>query len=1016
MNAPDSPLATLSPDSRRELESLLLQFDKEWSPQKLGTEAQKLPAGRVLRLATLVEMIKIDVARHWQRGNKVLLDSYLQTYPELGTPAALPADLVYAEFQARRKHNPKLDLTEYSKRFPRQFRQLQQWAGSCAVESASQAARGTNPAQRPPSTTVEQPATPVAGDLPEQFGRYRILKKLGQGGMGAVYLADDSELGRQVALKVPRIAADEGSEGLQRFLREAKAAATIDHPNICRVYDVGQIDGVRYVTMAYVDGKPLSQLIKDSKGLPQRPAAAVVRKLALALAEAHRHGVIHRDLKPSNVMINAKKEPVVMDFGLARVKNKEDVQLTKSGALLGTPAYMSPEQVRGDVAAMGPGCDIYSLGVILYEMVTGRIPFQGSVAEVMSRILTEEPEQPSTHRPDLEPGLEEICLKAMAKRVEDRYATMADFAEALTQFLKTEAAPGKALARAPKQAGKPVAGARAAKATAGAAAGGEGLATELLGKLVDRLEAADARASVHTPPRTRWWVPLFAAVVILLLIGGVIFVVTSGKLFNVNVENKNTVVVTLQNIPQVNDITVVFILDSKPVDREALKNPIPLAVGTHKLQMQRDGKVFETREFTVTMNDHNKPLPVPPADTAPERNVAQDTSPAKPETPAAPPAATEGWVQLFNGKDLSGWTIWPVGTTGWEVKDGVLTSSGPVSYLFSPNGWHRNFRIRFEARINEGGVGGMFFRSTFVPGSPYGYLGVVNSTANHSYGKTGSVYQAGGSSWHLGLRVDKNQVPADTWFTGEIIADGNRVQYLVNGQNMVDSVDDKKSYTEGFFSLYRLNRETTIQFRKVELQELPPPRPVVQPGKEAGWVQLFNHQDLKGWKAFPSGTAGWEVKDGLLVGSGPVNGLFTERGDYQNFHFRVEARINDHGDAAQMFRSEFGPGTPNGYALYINSTGDGDKMGTLYRIGGSSYHPGGATRVREAPIKPDTWFVQEIIADGNHLVVKLNGETITDVVHQQDFYTKGHLALHKWKPNTVVAFRHVEIKELPPTK
>ncbi len=260
--------------------------------------------------------------------------------------------------------------------------------------------------------------------------------------------------------------------------------------------------------------------------------------------------------------------------------------------------------------------------------------------------------------------------------------------------------------------------------------------------------------------------------------------------------------------------------------------------------------------------------------------------------------------------------------------------------------------------------------------------------------------------------MEKNRIPADTWFTGEIIADGNHLQYLVNGETVLDAVDDKKIYSEGFFAFHREDRETTVKFRKIEMQELPPP-PVVRPGEEPGWVQLFNRKDLTGWKAFPKGTAGWEVKDGLLTGSGPVNALFTQRGDYENFQFRVEARINDHGNAGQFFRAEFGPETPIGYSLRINSTADGMKMGTLYRVGGSSYHPGDAPCLEHAMIKPNTWFNQEVIADGNHLVVKVDGKTVADVIHQRDYYMKGYLALHKYRPNTVVQFRTVEIKELP---
>src|SRR5262249_13858234 len=163
---------------------------------------------------------------------------------------------------------------------------------------------------------------------------------------------------------------------------------------------------VHYVTMAYVEGRPLSELLTDGKPLPPRPAAAVVRKLALALAEAHRHGVIHRDLKPANVMVNHRKEPVVMDFGLARRANPADDRLARDGSCLGTPAYVPPEQVKGDLEAMGPLCDVYSLGVMLYEMLTGRVPFEGPAAVVLAQILTQEPEPPSKRRAGLDADLE----------------------------------------------------------------------------------------------------------------------------------------------------------------------------------------------------------------------------------------------------------------------------------------------------------------------------------------------------------------------------------------------------------------------------------------------------------------------------------------------------------------------------------------------------------------------------------------------------------------------------------
>jgi len=183
-------------------------------------------------------------------------------------------------------------------------------------------------------------------------------------------------LDREVALKVPRFAADEDPNLLERFHREAKAAATLQHSNLCPVYDVGEVNGSHYLTMAYIKGRPLAEVVRQGQPLPACEAAVVVRQLALALAYAHRHGVIHRDLKPSNVMINEADEPVIMDFGLARQTATGGERLTKAGQIMGTPAYMSPEQADGDEQAMGPGCDVYSLGVILYELLTGRLPFE----------------------------------------------------------------------------------------------------------------------------------------------------------------------------------------------------------------------------------------------------------------------------------------------------------------------------------------------------------------------------------------------------------------------------------------------------------------------------------------------------------------------------------------------------------------------------------------------------------------------------------------------------------------
>ncbi len=272
--------------------------------------------------------------------------------------------------------------------------------------------------------------------LPIDFGRYRLVKLLGRGGMGSVYLAFDMELQRKVALKLPSFAKGESSDAIERFRREARLAATLDHANICRVYDIGEINGQLYLTMALVEGKTLAEVIKARKPVDPRTAAMLVRKLCLAVHYAHSNGIIHRDLKPANIMIKPDRDFVIMDFGLARKVEHDDRQLTATGAVLGTPAYMSPEQLRGD--EVNTAADVYSLGIILYELLTGERPFSGTLPSIYAQVLSSESVSPAQRLQNLSPQLDAICRQATCRSLDQRYQTTEQFAASLANFLNSD--------------------------------------------------------------------------------------------------------------------------------------------------------------------------------------------------------------------------------------------------------------------------------------------------------------------------------------------------------------------------------------------------------------------------------------------------------------------------------------------------------------------------------------------------------------------------------------------------
>ncbi|HEY7326127.1 MAG TPA: family 16 glycoside hydrolase [Gemmataceae bacterium] len=808
--------------------------------------------------------------------------------------------------------------------------------------------------------------TPVTNLPPELAAnqQYEILRELGRGGMGVVYLAKNKLMDRLEVLKVVNKTLLDHPGAVERFLREIRSAAKLSHANVVGAYSAVQQGELLAFAMEYVEGQDLANLVKSQGPLPVPHACYYVQQAASGLQHAHEKGMVHRDIKPQNLILarEGKRHIVkVLDFGLAKVMREktEDTGLTGEGKMLGTPDYIAPEQTL-DAAKADIRADIYSLGCTLYYLLAGRPPFSAnSLGAILLAHQMQEAEALNLVRPEVPEELAAVVRKMMAKSPANRYQKPLEVVQALSPFVK-QAAASKASSETQeaKPAVKTTVTVDSPSAPAVKEARKQSETADVQGSLTegrtasvgpDKSEAIrKSRAATESerPSQQKWLIGGGAAVGVLLL---ALVGMWAGGVFKV-----------------------------KPKDGTRVQENIPV----------------ETKG----------------------------------------PTESGGFKPLFNGKDMTGWHVESGNPAQWTVEDDAIVAKSPEgskrNYLLT-NREYADFTIRLQFMVEPDSFGAIALRA--VEGENIG----GNNLPDHPLialmdpvkykppaGATGTAYwiQNGDEQNRRTLPTRSIPFANRTWHALEITmqadhciarVDGNQLQDLrrstLKSSNVIPALERTKGKI-GFKS-----QIGTLRFRNIEIEELPAPKsevppPSSAPPAEKDFVQLFDGKTLNGWKTHDKQKGNWRVEKGVLIGSGSaVSHLYTLRSNYKNFHLHVQARINDGGNSGVYIRAPFGPVRPpndpmwpQGYEAQINANSrDTRKTGSLI----------GHVQVSQAPHKPNQWFTMDVIAEGSHIVIKVNDKTTADYRDDKRLFTGGHIALQQADAATVVEFRKIEIKE-----